>query len=504
MKEQRRFCLHIVSPVHIGCDEVYEPTEFVIDEKARKLIPFDPIDFIKGLDTSGKQKLVEICRKGNVSSILELYKFMRGKKAAGKTVSICQGLVDHYEQTLAISANNAKRIQQELNRFVIDRTAFHPNTGRPYIPGSAIKGSLRTAYLNKQAKQKNVPFPSGKDASKKLEKLLLNGGSFSTDPFRMLKVSDFMPVGEVRTRIVYAINKKKIPSRFEASGPYQILEVIEPGAIFEGWISIEKPEDKAGITNPLTFTSLLDGAISFYMGEMARETRELQEAGLEPLAVNKKEQSFLLRLGRHSGAESVTIEKYRKIRIMQGKGQKQKVFKHGATTFWLASDSRKSNAKNGVSPFGWAIVEPMTEEMAKKTEQTEHEYRKSESIAFKQRKEAETKARREMKLVRQREEEERQQREAEEQRRQEAEAKRRAEWETMSPEERDIARLSMPDVSDEEVGAIFNRIDSFSPEKKIEVARKIKEWRIKKNIWTGQKKAQLKKVRKIKQILGEA
>jgi len=55
----------------------------------------------------------------------------------------------------------------------------------------------------------------------------------------------------------------------------------------------------------------------------------------------------------------------------------------------------------------------------------------------------------------------------------------------------------------EEVGAIFNRIDSFSPEKKIEVAIKIKEWRIKKNIWAGQKKVQLKKVRKIKEILNE-
>ncbi|OEU51299.1 MAG: hypothetical protein BA861_07910 [Desulfobacterales bacterium S3730MH5] len=61
----------------------------------------------------------------------------------------------------------------------------------------------------------------------------------------------------------------------------------------------------------------------------------------------------------------------------------------------------------------------------------------------------------------------------------------------------------MPDVSDEEVGTIFNRIDSFSQEKKIEAARRIKEWRIRKKIWTGQKKARLTKVRKIKEILGE-
>ena len=89
------------------------------------------------------------------------------------------------------------------------------------------------------------------------------------------------------------------------------------------------------------------------------------------------------------------------------------------------------------------------------------------------------------------------------QRRKEAETKRQAEWDAMSPEDTDIARVSMPDVSDEEVRAIFNRIDSFSPEKRIELAERIKEWRIRKKIWTGQKRAQLKKVRKLKDILGE-
>jgi len=27
--------LHIISPVHIGCDDVYEPTGFVVDKAAK-------------------------------------------------------------------------------------------------------------------------------------------------------------------------------------------------------------------------------------------------------------------------------------------------------------------------------------------------------------------------------------------------------------------------------------------------------------------------------------
>ena len=141
--------------------------------------------------------------------------------------------------------------------------------------------------------------------------------------------------------------------------------------------------------------------------------------------------------------------------------------------------SRRLTLIDGIdSPMGWIKLSFMPMEEVKKAERD----RRRQAIWL---------------------EKEHEQREAEEQRRKEAEAKKQAEWEAMSPEDRDIVRVSMPDVSDEVVGAIFNRIDSFSPEKKVELARMIKEWRIRKNIWVGQKKAQLKKVRKIKDILGE-
>lgn len=502
MKELKRFCLRIVSPVHIGCDEVYEPTGFVIDEKEKKLVCFDSLDFVRGLEAEEKHKLAEICKKGDVSSILELYKFMHGRRVNGRSISVCAELVEHYQENLAIPANNIKMVQQELNHFVIARTAFSLATDRPYIPGSAIKGALRTAYLNRQERQMRVPHQGGKDACKKLEKALLNGGSFSTDPFRMLKVCDFMPVGEIRTKIVYVINKKKKLSKFEARGPYHILEVIEPGAVFEGTISIDKPENGSGIRTPLSYETVLEGATSFYVRQMEREVRELEGIKIQSPVVDKHGERFFLRLGRHSGAESLTIEGHRKIKIMQGRGRST-ISDYGATTFWLASDSRKSDTPEGLRPFGWAVVEPMIQEIAAKVAQTEEDYRKNEELELIQRREAEAKAQREMELIRQKEEQERQQREAEEQRRKEAEARKLAEWEAMSPEDRDIARVSMPDVSDEEVGTIFNRIDSFFPENKIEVARRIKEWRIKRNMWTGQKKAQLKKVRKIKEILRE-
>jgi CRISPR-associated protein Csm5 len=63
---------------------------------------------------------------------------------------------------------------------------------------------------------------------------------------------------------------------------------------------------------------------------------------------------MLLRLGRHSGAEGVTVEGVRKIKILQGKGTPPKTLDH-ATTIWLSGDTEKK--KKDLIPFGWLLLE---------------------------------------------------------------------------------------------------------------------------------------------------
>ncbi|MGE0084733.1 MAG: type III-A CRISPR-associated RAMP protein Csm5 [Desulfococcaceae bacterium] len=200
--------LKILSPVHIGCDEVYEPTGFVVDEKTRELVIFDPFAFFGEMSAEDREKFTQICRKGTVSSILEIYKFLRGKEAKGRRVPLCSDFLSHYDQTLSLV--NESDIQNELRDFRIQRTAFHPHTGLACIPGSSIKGALRTAYLNAVAKSKKHLTTT---SHKKLEEYLLDTDKaekkIESDPFRLVKVSDFMPVRNVETRIVYAVNEKK-------------------------------------------------------------------------------------------------------------------------------------------------------------------------------------------------------------------------------------------------------------------------------------------------------
>jgi CRISPR-associated protein Csm5 len=352
MKQIYRCFIKTLSPIHIGCDEVYEPMGFVVDENKNELTAFDPITFISQMSESDKKSFSGICSTGTIESILEIYKFLRRRNTSGKKVQLCPGFVVHYSKTLAMSVKDKKSVQQELNRFTISRTSFLLSDDRPYIPGSSIKGSLRTAYLNRLAKAKRVPSSGGKHAASDLEKELLAYKDISTDPFRMVKISDFMPVGNAQTKITYGVNIKKA-SGLAAKGPYQIIEVIEPGNMFSGTIEVEAPLSKGVINNPVKLEDLLEGSRVFYFGEYKREYGELKNDSVSAPDTQFSKGTVPIRLGRHSGAESITIEGHRSIKIMTGQGNPP-AYKDRATTLWLAADESRPQNNKTLKPFGWA------------------------------------------------------------------------------------------------------------------------------------------------------
>ncbi|MES0337342.1 MAG: type III-A CRISPR-associated RAMP protein Csm5 [Candidatus Magnetobacterium sp. LHC-1] len=243
MEKPIRARLHVMSPVHIGCDDVYEPTSFFILKEGDELnlAAFDPMVFVDSLSKQDREEFLGICDKGSVASIVEMMNFIADKFQPSEQgiirVSCSSALLDHCKKVKGIRGKNPEK---ELNQFQIARTAYNPHNNLPYIPGSSIKGAIRTAYLNKLAKESNrLNTGDKKDANKYLESQLL-GGQFETDPLRLLKVSDFVPAGEAKCKIFYAVNRKKDQGQ-TAKGPYQILETIRVGTVFSGAINIDQP-----------------------------------------------------------------------------------------------------------------------------------------------------------------------------------------------------------------------------------------------------------------------
>src|SRR5208283_637615 len=104
MNEQNTFYIKILSPVHIGCDEVYEPAGFIVNEQTETFTAFDPLDFFRKLDDKNKDRYAEICRKGTIESIAELYKFMKNQQYDGLSVNLSKEFVKHYKESLAKSS----------------------------------------------------------------------------------------------------------------------------------------------------------------------------------------------------------------------------------------------------------------------------------------------------------------------------------------------------------------------------------------------------------------
>ncbi len=493
--------LENISPIHVGCDEVYEPTGFVVDEKKDCMVIFDPLVFIRDLSRDDMEKFSAICKKGTIESILEIYRFLNNRPARGRSVDICNGFMDHYKRVLRLPSEHVKN---ELNRFLIERTSFCPSDQRPYIPGSAVKGALRTAYLNHLARS----VGKGPKNHKILEQLLLHLDTvpqkdrISKDPFRLVKVSDFMPAGNVKTKISYVVNKKKKPSEKEARGPVQILEIIQPGSRFTGEIIVERPPARNAVSHVIELQDLLQSSARFYGEEKAGEDKTLKRIGATPAQLPQGNGYFLIRLGRHSGAESVTIKGYRDIKITLGGGNKF-TFEDHATTLWLVSETSKPNTNKFLSPFGWGLLRERTKAL--------DNHLREEEIAHKdgiEQTREEEKNVMEAKRIQEAAERERvleaQRREAE---RLKAEEERKAAIEAMSPDERNILEVRDLSTIENRVIKIFNKMDDFSGENKKSLAKALKnrwqsegKWELK-----GKKKKskQGKKVGKIKAILGE-
>lgn len=376
MAETIRARLHVLSPVHIGCGDEYEPTSFVIHPDSRKLICFDMFEFLKGLDDTGRRTISQIADKGSLASIIELYRFIFTQRSAirGREVELSDSVVSRYLKVKELPLNES-RLRQELNNFRIPRTSYNPLDNDPYVPGSSLKGCLRTGYLSKLAsaggteqgiqqvlaKETVSNATTGRSNARKLEEELL-GGTFDKDPFRFVKVSDFLPAENVRTKILWGLNRKKDEVR-EGRGVPQMLEAILSGSVFEGVINIETPVPGSNIKMAIKRETFFPLAQRFFADNFSRERQVWERIRFKPPRPNETRRlieergnlPFLVRVGYHSGAESVTIEGNRKITVRGPGGSRTE--RDSATTIWLASDSHNPRDNRAMMPFGWAMLE---------------------------------------------------------------------------------------------------------------------------------------------------
>lgn len=382
MKPLTRHTLHLtpLSPLHLGTGEDYEPTNYLIHGDA--LYTFDPARAI--LNPDEERELHAAAKSGDLQHIQRYFRNNPKPYIAAAThaSSVSKGIAAEYQKNYGEIVQREGKGKNVHNRFQIERTATNPHNHQPYIPGSALKGSLRTALLEQLSGKKppQGPLKTLKDQARYENELL---GSFATDLLRLLKPADLGATVPIATHIQYATNHKKriVKGRERGNGPTGRRETIQHGQYraFHGDITLQhldlshKPHlkdaaKKLPAAHSLDLAALARAANTYHLRRFTREAALLSERGLVDPAWLKSTQQLidqlkpaldagshiLLRLGKNGGAESKTIDGYAQIKIMAGKGQKP-TFEAQTKTVWLAADDDKST--RGLLPFGWVLIE---------------------------------------------------------------------------------------------------------------------------------------------------
>lgn len=516
--------LEFLSPVHIGSGEMLSPLEYQIFE-----------------DESGQNFVYTIDFDGWINSLTpDESKSTALEFSASNLNKIWQDLQHKIDRNIFIKTKS--RTTQEIYKKCKDRLSGINNsenelaaalrnacTSAIIIPGSSIKGAIRTAIIdsldNGELKQAysigRNPREKSSNYETELKRLF---GDIKENAFKQLKVFDFELLPD-ESEFVQAVQYSKNSPEKRLMNP--ICEVApvwakpKYGKLYLGsFIAKEKAR------TPLkewTFEKLCSVCSKFYLKRFEEEYNNFYTV---PHFVQAKkfidgirakvqdENALLLRVGHYSHVECVTVEKSDPKTRPNPKTRKPMPF---GTTRTLA---------NGKYPFGWVLLHKCTVEEMEQGKKQEEQAKQKFFAALQARKEAFLKTKRagyeekQRRLLEQQKQAEEQKRKAQEEERQrqaeqaqkeaeklarkqaeqaqkEAEEQRLA---SLSPEERLVELVLLKKASKDDVLKVCERIDSL--ENKIQVAEAIKTFWQKEKIWSGKlKENQKNRVDKITAIL---
>lgn len=372
----RALTISTLGPIHVGCDEVYEPSQFVIH--GGLLHALDPADLAADLSDNERKQLAALADRRDPIGPLQCFFRDRAERFAALSrhqVAVAEAIAAEYEQKAGKAVQKGDDGRPVYKLFPIARTAFRPIDAAPYLPGSSLKGSIRTAWLNRQNRGLELPpedMRDRKNRSRRLQERLLRyqTGRFEDDPFRHVALADAQPEEDGTpppTRVLYAISKKKRVSERGTPELKVFLETLPDGlpGVLRGEIRLDARSD-------IPWDALCDACNAFYRPQLEadlnhdilgnlldRDWKQLIGGliGEELGDLMQARQGFLLRVGRHSGAESVTLEGVRDIKILGPRvaGKQTSEYRAQTTEKRFASLTRAGN--QGLLPFGWIWVD---------------------------------------------------------------------------------------------------------------------------------------------------
>ena len=348
-----------LTPVHIGTGDDYTPTNYILDND---YLYYFQDDVINLLPTSKIDELNQKLR-GNVDErfIHAYIKILNEnkdiiKKNSKYKIPINSGFFAEYEKKIIRTYNND---------FFVNRTLINSFNYNSIIPGSSINGAVRTAIVESWSKGKTERCE--KISEKFMKFFLETDQKPETNIMKYIKFEDVVMGGTETRKIYYAINCKKKVDQSKLKNPRVTTRIetidYENTGIFNinllnTNINHNSPvptiNEIAEFCNDRYLDMFKDHLISMYRDEKTLNFSHYNRlVRCYNLISDNYETKFILRLGKYSGAEAMTLPG-RNIKINRGK-KLNPTYEDSSTTHWLVSD--KENVNNDMLPFGWILCE---------------------------------------------------------------------------------------------------------------------------------------------------
>ena len=341
--KKHRINLHLLTPLHVGTGQDFDPFSYVIEGGRLHFI-----DLIKWMDAfQDKNTLNKMMESDNFAAVRSfIAKHVSAKDFSIASISIdCPNLLATYKRAI----DN----QDPRNQVLISPMMRNEVNMETYIPGSSIKGAIRTALANRFV---DVARVTAQDVRRSRgnpdynEKIF---GRINQDPMKWLKIAD-VSLGSDATIIIEAKEYPLNPNK--STTPKGFYEVTK------GLSQTQSPVVKSVALSLAPFeihrqkidvAFIIESLYRFYVSRYQEEYRKFYSKGsirdmLKPVNQvidSMKTNEALIRVGHFSHVECVTLDKVRKPRTRRGKDGQPLPW---GTTRTLA---------NGHHPFGWVKIQ---------------------------------------------------------------------------------------------------------------------------------------------------
>ena len=194
-RENLTLDIEVLTGIHIGTGEEITPFDYYMDREsdgAARMVRFRLEDIVAHLSPKGRAQFSQIIDGGNLPQIhqeikkhaTKLPQYL-AKKGSRKSIARYTALVSG-----AIYGSYQDNLDHTRNQLIIQTTIRNAATQRPMIPGSSLKGALRTAWLSRCAARSGVFESSDRWNDRYLEQEILGYKDAKSDPFRALSIAD--------------------------------------------------------------------------------------------------------------------------------------------------------------------------------------------------------------------------------------------------------------------------------------------------------------------------